>query len=176
MRVFLACIVLLTGMVAAWVAWGPLPGGRIGLWMLQARVCVHPRSAETTYRLAEQHFQLGDFEKALILSKAAVDSNPRHAPALALRTEVLFILGMGKATPSDIDYSSYMRNSHWAADELLVEIDAALERAECLRFDGDPDNAMIEVRRALEFLKWMPEGDELVDRKRRATSLSAFPR
>jgi hypothetical protein len=95
--------------------------------------------------------------------------DPSHAPSRALFTEVIFILGEGKPTPITHDYDPYMRTNHY--QQLLIETDNALERAERFRVNGDRDGALREVRKCLEFLKWMPEGVELNRRRDEADLL-----
>lgn len=82
---------------------------------------LRPWSAEDQYRLAERCFQRGDFEKSRLECQRALRRNPIHAPSRALFTEVSFILGEGKATPSRIDYSPYMRSGKVLADRSTSE-------------------------------------------------------
>lgn len=114
----------------------------------------------------------GDFEKALLQCEKVLAVNPRHAPASALFMEISFILGKGSVTPSNVDYSQYMTKG-FRYDQHLVEVDNCLERAERHRVDGNREAALIEVRKVLEYLKWMPSGCELEARSKEAQALRA---
>jgi hypothetical protein len=111
-------------------------------------------SADARYRCAERLFQKGEFENASILCERALLCNPRHAATRALYTELQFILGKGKATPSSGAYDGFMQGGLTA----LTDVDQALQRAQERRAAGDAEAGMIEVRKALEFMKWMPSG------------------
>jgi len=64
-------------------------------------------SDDTRTLLAAMLFEEGEFERALVQCDRVLDRNPRHAPARALRTEVLFILGIGVPSAPDVDYSAF---------------------------------------------------------------------
>jgi hypothetical protein len=173
MRVALAAVVMVSATALLWGAWGPVPEGRVGAWMLEVRARLCPPTAEDRYRLAERFYEAGDFEKSELECQKALRMNPGHAPSRALFTEVSFILGQGKASPSTLDYDRFM-GPMIGYQQLLIEIDNALERAERHRVMGEREAALKEVRKVLEFAKWMPEGVELQDRRHKAEVLKAL--
>ncbi len=66
-------------------------------------------TADSFYRKGEVRYQLGEFEEALEASHRALRLDPHHAPARALFTEVQFILGQGRVTPTSGEYDRFMR-------------------------------------------------------------------
>jgi hypothetical protein len=172
MKIDLAGALLLAAVLAA-ACWGPLPtgnsfpgGDRVALCMLELRFAVHLSREEDGYRLAERYYEAGDCEKSLLLCESVLRRNPRQAPACALRMELEFILGMGKASASPTeDYSKYMHGNVISGGQLVIEIDNALARADRNRVQGDPDGAIRELRKVNEFMKWMPGGIEMESRK-----------
>jgi Ca-activated chloride channel family protein len=137
---------------------------------------VHAQSeANQHFRLAERYYNAGDFEKAEVESQKALKTAPNHAPARALQAEVQFILGKGKATPSTEEYDGFMKESLVRHQQLLVEMDNALERGRRFRAAGDVESANRESRKVLEFSKWMPTGVELDARRKQALDLIDNP-
>ena len=146
----------------------------LGMIVLAAvgALALYMTSADARYHSAGLLYQQGDFEKASILCQKALQRNPRHAAARALYTELQFILGRGKATWSHCgEYDRFMRCSFTSSLELLSKVDQALERANGYRVAEDREAGMVEVRKALEFLKWMPAGSDLEARRNRAEFL-----
>lgn len=155
-------------------AWGPLPTNKtFRARIVRARVTLGLPLPLDRYEFAELLYSEDDFEKALLQCEKVLAVNPRHRPALALEMELLFILGRGKATPYRADYEVYMHRSFIPSQQLLVEVDNCLERAERHRVDGNREAARIEVRKVLEFLKWMPAGCEFEARSKEAQALRA---
>jgi tetratricopeptide (TPR) repeat protein len=150
---------------------------RIALGMLAAAavaaLALFISSAEARYRHAELLYQKGDFEKALLQCEKALQRNPRHAAAGALVTEVQFILGRGKATPATAEYDHFMHGSLIPGPQVLNDIDQALRRAERHWQAGEREAADFEVRRILEYVKWMPSGAEMDARRHEVEVLQA---
>jgi Flp pilus assembly secretin CpaC/tetratricopeptide (TPR) repeat protein len=127
--------------------------------------------ADEHYRLAERYFQAGDFEKSQIECKKAIELNGNHAPSRALLTEVEFILGQGKATPTTAEYDKFMHEALVRHQQLLIEIDNAYERGKRSYNMGEYEQAEREFRKILEFAKWMPTGVELETRRKAALEM-----
>jgi len=136
---------------------------RVALGMLAvaavAAGALYLSSADVRYRHAELLYQKGDFEKALLLCEKALQRNPGHAPTRALYTEIQFILGVGKATPNNGEYDRFMRGSWISPAILRKDIDHLLVQADHRRLAGNTESAAFDVRKALEFLRWMPEDE-----------------
>jgi hypothetical protein len=146
----------------------------LGLIALTAVAAVAPflTTADVRYRFAERLYQMEQFEAASFLCDKALSRNPNHAPARALRTEVEFILGRGHASSYRGEFDVFMHNhSYIPTAQLLSEIDHALARGERHDGAGEREAGLVEVRKALEFMKWMPEGQDLNARRDRAESL-----
>jgi len=158
--------------VLALGAWGPLPStSAFRAPILRARLALGVSCPGDSYQIAELLYELGDFEKALLQCEKALQVNPRHAPALALQMELQFILGRGIATSPSTNYDVCMHRSFIPTAQLLIEIERALQRADEHGAAGDSQAGMAEVRKALEFLKWMAEGEDLNSRRNRAEFL-----
>lgn len=148
------------------LGWGPMPGpsfpggDRLAVWMLRIRLACRLLPPEDRYPLAERLYAEGDFERALLECERVLQRNPRHAPASALHMELRFILGLLPSPAYDARYEKYMTGSMISSPQLRLEIDNALARAERHRVAGDYEGALVEVRKAQEFLKWMPAGPE----------------
>ena len=117
------------------------------------------------YRFAERTYQAGDFEKAEVACRRALEWDPSHAPARALFMEVQFILGRGRAFAAP-----YMGGPQVISHpQSLIEIDQAFARADQALGVGDAEAAGRELRKILEFAKWMPTGVEVAARAKRAS-------
>ena len=128
--------------------------------------------ADKLYQSAERYYTAGDFEKSEIETQKALHLAPNHAPSRALQTETQFILGKGKATPSTGEYDSFMKEALVRHQQVLVEVDNAMERGRRLQAAGDLTNANREYRKVLEYAKWMPTGVELEVRRKQALDLA----
>jgi len=128
-------------------------------------------TADIRYQSAELLYQQGEFERASLLCEKTLLLNPHHAPTRALYTEIQFILGRGKATPNTGEYDHFMQGSFIPRSEHLAMIDQALQRAGEHRAVGAVEAGRVEVRKALEFMKWLPEGNKLSTRRNRAEFL-----
>jgi tetratricopeptide (TPR) repeat protein len=120
------------------------------------------------YRLAERYYQAGDYEKAQLQCQKALHRNPRYGPAQDLFRETQFLLGQGAAVPP---YDRFTHPQVVRTQQLLIEVDCAVARAERHRIAGDRDAARAELRKVLEFLKWMPAGCEVDSRRQDAQFL-----
>ncbi len=121
--------------------------------------------ADEHYRLAERHFQAGDFEKTELECEKALKINPSHAPANALFIEVQFILGRGRAMPASDEYDKYMKQAVVRHEQTILEIDNAYARGISAYNLGEYGEAEREFRRILEYAKWMPTGVEVETRR-----------
>src|SRR5262245_2467220 len=145
MRVALVAVLLVSAAAVLWVGWGRVPEGSAGTWMLSARARLRPSTVDDRYRLAERYFQAGDFEKSQRECQRALQMRPGHAPANALLTEVSFILGQGSVTLHSTQTDPYMTGCIVRHQQLLIEIDNALARAERDRVMGDREAVLREV-------------------------------
>lgn len=112
-----------------------------------------PYCADREYQAAEGLYQRGDFERARAKALHALEWNPRHAPALALKIEIDFILGEGKPIPASEGYDRYMTSGK-LIEPTLAMMDQALARG--------------EARRVLEMAKWVPDDPRVQERVFRA--------
>jgi Ca-activated chloride channel family protein len=124
--------------------------------------------ADEHYRLAERFYTAGDFEKAEIESQKAIQLSSDHAPARALNTEIQFMLGKGKATPSSGEYDRFMKQGLVGQPNLQEEIDRTLVAGERLKAAGDLAGAERELRKVRELSKWMPSAPGWESRAQKA--------
>ncbi|HLY08698.1 MAG TPA: VIT domain-containing protein [Planctomycetota bacterium] len=129
--------------------------------------------ADEHYQLAERLYTAGDFEKSEVEARKALALDPQHAPSRALRTEVQFILGKGKAAHPTLEYDGFMKEALVRQQQVMVEADTALERGRRLQAAGDVASANREFRRVAEISKWMPPGAELDSRRKLAMDLTS---
>jgi hypothetical protein len=165
MKVVFVALVMVSAATVLWVGWGRVPEGRMGTWMLSVRARLRPATVDERYRLAERYNQAGDFEKSQRECQRVLQVRPGHALSKELFTEVSFILGQGNVSTGTPGFPVVRYQ------QPLFEIDHALERAKRHRSMGEREAALREVRKVLEFAKWMPEGVELLDRRNKAKSL-----
>jgi hypothetical protein len=66
---------------------------------------------ERLYPRAEESFEEGNFEESAALCGMLLRLNSKHAASRALLTEIEFILGQGRITPTTADYDRLMRTS-----------------------------------------------------------------
>ncbi len=125
------------------------------------------RNPDERYRLAERTYQAGDYGKARLCCMAVLQREPSHAPANALRAEVEFILGMGSTFPQ-VDSNKYFIDSMGVVAKAMEEIDVSFARADRALADGDPAVAERDLRKILEYAKWLPTGVEIASRTKRA--------
>jgi hypothetical protein len=128
-------------------------------------------SSDEHYRRAERYYQAGDFEKAVLECEKALQLSANHVPARALYTEVQFILGQAKATPWNSPCERFITHVCMTrTQQLLVEMDAGLARAEELVAADNPEGAEKQYRKLLEFAKWLPAGCDVEQRAKIARS------
>lgn len=152
------CILLLLLLAAAGAIIGHHRGWRERI--ADARITLFGWPTERLYRQAEREYQAADFERAELTCRKVLARDPNHAPARALLMEVEFLLGKGKAA-SPLDYSPHVTTSRFISAQILLEIENALVRADRLMHDGDREAAGRELRKILEYAKWLPDGAEL---------------
>jgi tetratricopeptide (TPR) repeat protein len=113
-------------------------------------------AADEHYRQGERLFQASDFARAEAECAKALEADPNHAPARALRMEVGFLLGKGGGS------------SVVPRPEALVEMNGAYDRGAACFNAGDLDAAEREFRKVLELAKWAPRDAEAASRRESA--------
>ena len=107
-----------------------------------------PAWADEAYREAERSYREGDFERARGLAAGALWWNPRHAAAFALKVEIDVVLGRWEREPLACEYGPYVKSLSY--HQTLAEMDAAIARG-----------GSLDLRRALEYAKWLPRTPEV---------------
>ena len=123
--------------------------------LADTRLVLTGSPADRFYLHAERQFQAGDFEKSEITCARALAWNRSHIPARALMMEVQFLLGRGTLPSQDNSMGQQP-----AGRQTLIEIDNALARADRWMQSGDGEKAGAELRKVLEYAKWLPVGVE----------------
>lgn len=137
------CIVLdsrLVGMRSFWI----LP--------LLAGCASSGDSADDHYRLAEESFSAGDFQRSLEECERTLLLNPEHGAARELRREVQYL------TRQPFRFSSPHDSERHT--QILVEVEESIRRGR-RAYPDSRDRAAREFRMVLEYAKWIPDSPGL---------------
>ncbi len=127
--------------------------------------------ADEHYRLGERYYQSGDFERAQIECQKAIQLKADHASALALATEIEFIIGRGVATAKSQIIQDMLRKTVVQHQQTILEIDDKLSNGVRAYNAGYYQEAEENFRTVLEYAKWLPTGPDLETRRKQAADM-----
>ena len=112
--------------------------------------------AEAYYRLGLSYREGGDFEKAEVELKKALENDPTHLQAKAMLQEVLMLSGKMKISIESEQFKRQMEEEHAKIQQKVLEVENIYNKGIRYFESTDYENAEREFKIVIEMSKWPP--------------------